>query len=123
MTVAQSTSQKTNAEAETVDQKIDRLAVAVKAGFDATATKDDLCAIEQRLDALEEKTTRIEATMVTKSYLDEKLFVLKGDLIVKMRKLEGATLFIASVLKERRVLTDDDVKRLRAEYQVFPSAT
>ncbi len=61
--------------------------------------------------------------MVTKSYLDEKLFGLKGDLIVKMRKLEGAMLFVASVLKERRVLSDDDVQRLRAEYQIFPTVT
>ena len=97
---------------ETVDQKIDKLAIAVKEGFDA---------VDKRLGALEEKTTRIEATMVTKNYLDEKLFGLKGDLITKIRKLEGGMLFMATILRERKVLSDDDVKRMRAEYQVFPS--
>ncbi len=112
---------------ETVDQKIDRLAIAVKEGFDAVDKRfvgidGRLDGIDGRLDALEQKTTRIEATMVTKSYLDEKLADLKGDLIVKMRKLEGGMLLFASVLRERKVLSDADVNRMRTEYQIFPTA-
>ncbi|MFH1098897.1 MAG: hypothetical protein V1723_03185 [Candidatus Uhrbacteria bacterium] len=96
----------------TVDQKIDRLAIAVKAGFDS---------VDKRLDALEEKTTRIEATMVTKTYLDDKLADLKGDLIVKMRKLDGHLAFIEDLLKSRAVLSDADVTRARKEFQIFPT--
>jgi hypothetical protein len=106
-------------EAKTVDQKIDLLAIAVKEGFDAVDKRFD--GVDKRLDALEQKTTRMEATMVTKSYLDEKLADLKGDLIVKIRKLDGRMEFLEDLLRARAVLSDADVKRMRSEYQIFPS--
>lgn len=105
----------------TIDQKIDRLAIAVKEGFDAVDKR--FTGVDKRLAALEEKTTRIEATMVTKSYLDEKLADLKGDLIVKMRKLDGHLAFIEDLLKARSVFSDADVARGRAEFQIFPTAS
>ncbi|MEK9201761.1 MAG: hypothetical protein AAB944_02210, partial [Patescibacteria group bacterium] len=38
---------------KTTDEKIDELAIAVKHGFDQTATKDDVKRLEQRIDILE----------------------------------------------------------------------
>lgn len=39
----------------------------------------------------------------------------------KIDRLTAGLLFLATVLRERHVLSDEDVKRMRAEYQVFPS--
>jgi len=52
----------------------------------------------------------------TKQHFDE-----QGDLIVKMRKLDGHLAFIEDLLKARAVLSEADVARGRAEYQIFPS--
>lgn len=59
---------------------------------------------------------RIEALMVTKGYLDEKLADLKGDLILKLRKTNEKLDFIVSLLRAHAVLSDDDLKRIRTEF-------
>lgn len=42
--------------------------------------------IDGRLDGIDGRLTKVEATMVTKDYLDDKLSDLRGDLVVLMRK-------------------------------------
>lgn len=44
--------------------------------------------VDARFDRLETRVTRIGATMVTKDYLDEKLFDLRGDAIAMIRRHE-----------------------------------
>jgi hypothetical protein len=61
----------------------------------------------------------IKATMVTKDYLDEKLAVLRGDLIGYDRKLEKKTDVLVGALVERRALTASDAERLE-QARVFP---
>ena len=95
-----------------IEQKIDQLALAVKAGFDG---------VDARFDRVEERLTRVEATMVTKEYLDEKLGELRGDLIVKLRKVVGMVDFLATILRSRAILSDEDLRRMRQEFQVFPT--
>ena len=42
--------------------------------------------VDVRFDRLEGRVTTIETTMVTKNYLDEKIFQLRGDLVALARK-------------------------------------
>jgi len=52
--------------------------------LDGLSTKVD--GLTGRVDNITSRVSRIEATMVTKSYLDDKLADLRGDLIVLARK-------------------------------------
>lgn len=123
---------------ETVEQKIDRLAIAVKDGFDGVdkqfaEVNRQFAEVDVQLETVASKTElegfrkevkadlrRMEALMVTKSYLDEKLFSLKGDLIEKLRKEDEKLNFIIALLRARAILSDDDLKRIRTEFQIFP---
>lgn len=67
------------------------------------------------------RLTRVEATMVTKSYLDDKLADLKGDLIEKMRKQESKINTLIDLLAKRSILKKEDVALFRKEFQIFPS--
>lgn len=68
--------------------------------------------INQRLDRLEGRTNKIEATMVTKDYLDEKLGDLRGDIIVLMRKEDTKLRTLIDIMRSKQMLTDEDVKKL-----------
>lgn len=56
---------------------------------DVSVLKSDVSTLKTVVLDLDKRLTRVEATMVTKSYLDDKLADLKGDLIEKMRKQES----------------------------------
>ncbi|MFH1430749.1 MAG: hypothetical protein ABIG71_04515 [Candidatus Uhrbacteria bacterium] len=112
----------------TIDEKIDRLAVAVKDGFDGVDKRLDgvdkrLDGVDKRLDSLDARLRRVETTMVTKSYLDDKLADLKGDLIVKLRKVNGKVDFLVEVLHTHSLISDEDITLMREEYEVFPSVS
>ena len=123
--------QANSVEPETVEQKIDRLAIAVKEGFDgvdaqfksvdaqfkSVASAAEVEGLRQEIKA---DLRRIEALMVTKGYLDERLADLKGDLIIKLRKTNEKLDFIVSLLRAHAVFSDDDLKRIRTEFQIFP---
>jgi len=100
---------------EHFDERLEEILLAVKAGFDDTASKADLAQMASKADL-----RRIEALMVTKGYLDEKIADLKGDLIVKLRKTNEKLDFIVSLLRAHAVFSDDDLKRIRTEFQIFP---
>lgn len=68
--------------------------------------------VDERFDKIEGRLTRVEAQMVTKSYLDDKLADLKGDLIVLMRKEDTKLKALVDILAEKKVLTDEDKKRI-----------
>ena len=118
---------------KTIDEKIDALAVAVKSGFDAVDERFDgvdkrfdgvdkrLDGVDKRLDEFHVRLRTVENTMVTKSYLDEKLADLKGDLIVKLRKTNEKLDFIVSLLRARAIFSDEDLRRIKTEFQIFPS--
>ncbi len=52
--------------------------------FDQIYTRLD--GIDQRFDGIDKRFDRIEAVMVTKSYLDDKLADLEGATVVRQRK-------------------------------------
>lgn len=64
---------------ETVSEAINTLSDSTDARFDR---------LEGRFDHLEGRVTRIESGMVTKDYLDEKLFDLRGDAVAMIRRHE-----------------------------------
>lgn len=64
--------------------------------------------VNGRLDGLEKRVTKIEATMVTKDYLDEKLADQRGDLSILMRKEDTKLKTLIEVLSKRGVITRDD---------------
>ncbi|HTK60651.1 MAG TPA: hypothetical protein VL283_05625 [Candidatus Baltobacteraceae bacterium] len=70
-------------------------------------------------DLITEELAPIKATMVTKSYLDDKLADLKSDLVANDRKLEKKTDILVDTLVERRALKPSDVDRLE-QARVFP---
>lgn len=68
--------------------------------------------VEGRFDAMDTCLTRVEALMVTKDYLDDKLADLKGDLVVLTRREDEALGELVQTLYERETLTADDVARV-----------
>ena len=59
------------------------------------------------------------AQLPTKAYLDDKLANLEGGLVAKLRKEDEKVNMLAAMLKEKKVLTDSDIKEL-GQLQVFP---
>ena len=54
----------------------------------------------------------IKASMVTKSYLDEKLADLRGDLVVLTRKEDTKMIKLVEILKRRAVITEAEEKEI-----------
>jgi len=76
---------------------------------------------EQRFNKLETELTAIKANMVTKEYLDDKLADLKGDIIVVIRKEDRKLAVLVDVLYERRVISDEDKKKILS-LEPFPTS-
>ena len=77
--------------------------------------------VEKRFDGVESRLDKVESTMVTKDYLDDKLADLRGDLVVLMRKEDKKVMALIDILKERKLITDDDVKKIMA-MEPFPQS-
>ena len=107
-----------------VDEKLvtfeDRLVGRIVGDVGEVFEQNFMPAMEMMVDEkLEAGLAPIKAAMVTKSYLDDKLADLKGDLIGHDRKLERKTDMLVGALVEHRALTASDVERLEAS-RVFP---
>ena len=80
----------------------------------ATSTETDkrLQNIESEITGIKGEIKNIKTTMVTKDYLDDKLADLKGDLTVLMRKEDTKLKMLVDILAEKKVLNDEDKKRI-----------
>ncbi len=78
--------------------------------FDKLEGKFD--GLENKFDKLDKRVIKIEATMVTKDYLDEKLADLRGDLVVLTRKEDKKVMALVDILKQRKLIDDTDVKKI-----------
>ncbi len=80
----------------------------------ATSTETDkrLQNIESEITGIKGEIKSIKTTMVTKDYLDDKLADLKGDLTVLMRKEDTKLKMLVDILAEKKVLNDEDKKRI-----------
>ncbi len=67
-------------------------------------------ATDQRFSDIDKRFTKIEATMVTKDYLDDKLSDLRGDLVVLTRKEDLKVKKLVEILKKRQLLSDEEAK-------------
>ncbi|PIQ79608.1 hypothetical protein COT99_04315 [Candidatus Falkowbacteria bacterium CG10_big_fil_rev_8_21_14_0_10_43_10] len=85
----------------------------------ATNTEKRFQGLEQKVGGLEQKITKVEATMVTKDYLDDKLSDLKGDLVVLMRKEDSKLCTLVDLLKNKKIISEAEVKGV-LNMQPFP---
>ena len=68
--------------------------------------------VEQRVTTIEQRVTKISATMVTKEYLDDKMADLRGDMVVLMRKEDTKLKKLVERLRTKNVLDDADVREI-----------
>ena len=99
---------------QTLEQKIDDLALAVKEGFESVDRRFE--DIDKRFESIDRRFN----VLPDKDYLDDKLADLKGDLIVKLRREDEKVNFLIDLLRARSVLNEKDVERLRKEFEIFP---
>jgi predicted transcriptional regulator YheO len=78
-------------------------------------------AVHGLAEHMDERFKRVEAVMVTKDYLDEKLADLRGDLVVLMRKEDRKVEQIIQKLKEKRIFSDRDAQEILA-MEPFPKS-
>jgi predicted nucleic acid-binding Zn-ribbon protein len=74
--------------------------------------KEEVGSLKEQVTGIDIRLTRVEALMVTKDYLDDKLADLKGDLTVLMRKEDTKLKTLVDILMEKQILSTDDKKRL-----------
>ena len=72
-----------------------------------------------QLSEIKGRLDKIETTMVTKSYLDDKLADLEGNLISKLRKEDEKLNRLIEILQNKSVLSSEDTKQFQ-EFQIFP---
>ena len=75
--------------------------------------------VDKRFDGIDKRLNKIEATMVTKDYLDDKLADLSGDLVVLLRKEDKKLGAIIEELVSNKVISDVAAKRILA-MDLFP---
>lgn len=68
-----------------------------------------------KIDTLEGKVNQLP----TKTYLDDKIANLQGDLITKLHKEDEKINRLADILREKNLISDNDLKEL-ANLIVFP---
>jgi len=96
---------------------VNKFATSVDKRFDGVDKRFD--GVDKRFDGLESRVTKIEATMVTKDYLDDKLGDLKGDLVILMRKEDRKLQSLIDILYKRKVISAQEVKQILS-MQPFP---
>ena len=78
----------------------------------AGQTENRFNKIETDMGDVKSDITSIKSQMVTKSYLDDKLSDLRGDLTVLMRKEDTKLKTLVELLEEKKVLSADDKKKI-----------
>ena len=78
----------------------------------ANHTEKRFDGIETRLGGVETRLDKIEATMVTKDYLDDKLADLRGDLVIMLRKEDTKVKTLVDVLETQKIISETDAKKI-----------
>ena len=82
--------------------------------------KEGFDSVGNEIKNIKTEMTAIKSVMVTKDYLDDKLAELEGSTVVRQRKQDKKMNLMAELLREKKLFSDDDIKRL-ADIQVFPA--
>ena len=102
-----------------IGQRLERHVTVVEDGFlEVNETIHDLAehmdkrfdAVDKRFDGVERRVTKVEASMVTKSYLDDKLADRRGDLVGMLRTEDQKVNRLVGVLSEKSVLSSSETK-------------
>lgn len=78
--------------------------------------------MDERLSRLEGDVTQVKATMVTKNYLDDKLYDLRGDLVVLMRKEDKKVQSLVELLHSKKIISEEETKRILS-MDLFPQVS
>jgi hypothetical protein len=68
--------------------------------------------IDSRFVQIDKRFDRIEATMVTKEYLDDKLFEVRGEIVNLGRKQDRKMEIVVSELVKRKIFDDATAHRI-----------
>ena len=79
---------------------------------EVTGIKTEVTGIKIEVAEMNKRLTKVEATMVTKDYLDEKLGDLKGDIIVELRHEDKKVVALIEVLRNRNIISIDEAKNI-----------
>ena len=88
-------------------------------GHFSDKTEQRLVALEGDMSGLKGDVAGIRSDMVTRDYLDEKLWDLKGDLTVLIRKEDHKLAQLVNILETRKVISAADVATVFA-MEPFP---
>lgn len=75
--------------------------------------------VEAEIGSMKSEIGMIKATMVTKSYLDDKLADLKGDMVSMLRKEDQKVNRLLGILAEKRLLAPSEVQDVLS-FRLFP---
>jgi len=90
-------------------ETVDFLKETVDFVKDNAVTKQEFDKRSLEVDA---RFTKIEALMVTKDYLDDKLADLRGDLVVMTRKEDTKVKCLVEILHKKKLLTAGEAKQI-----------
>ncbi len=94
------------------NSRIDEIFDIVTFIKDNAVARDEFYGLEGKFDGLKQEVLKIQATMVTKDYLDEKLADLRGDLVVLTRKEDTKLKALINLLKRNNVISEGDAQQL-----------
>lgn len=77
---------------------------------DVSGVRSDVSSLKTDVKGLVQRVDKIEATMVTKNYLDDKLVDVKGDIIAELRHEDKKVVALIEVLRNRNVISSDEAK-------------
>lgn len=89
-----------------MQESVDKLTAKV------TRIENKVTGIEDKVIGIEGRLTRVEALMVTKDYLDDKMADLKGDLVVLARKEDTKVKVLTDILHKKKVISDSEAKQI-----------
>ena len=83
-------------------EAVDFLAATTKEQFDEIGERFDK--MDEQFDKMDGRLTKVEAMMVTKDYLDEKMADLRGGLITVIRKEDTKVKTLTNILHTKKVI-------------------
>jgi len=81
--------------------------------------ESDIGSLKSEVGNLKSEIGTIKATMVTKSYLDDKLADLKGDMVSMLRKEDQKANRLIGIMAEKRLLTPAETQDVLS-FRPFP---
>ncbi len=75
--------------------------------------------LEPTLGKVQTELSQVRTQMVTKTFLTDKIADLEGGLVTKLRKEDAKVNRLAEILREKNVISDNDIKEL-GNLVVFP---